>query len=103
MRWLVVAVTLFCFGCATQNIVARQARARAQLTYALDEYIYAHPHHPYPARKEQLVAFALARHIPLDGSFIAGWQLIAPDTLIVQWKTGRPDLDRIMTFSTNPI
>jgi len=100
---LLIFVALLCFGCATQDVVTRQSRARAQLTHALDEYILTHPHHPYPARKEQPVAFALNHHIPLDDSFIAGWQVIAPDTLIVQWKTGRPALDRIMTFSTNPI
>jgi hypothetical protein len=103
MRRLLIFVALLCLGCATQDVALREARARAQLTHALDEYILAHPHHPYPARKDQLVAFALARHIPLDTSFIAGWQVIAPDTLIVQWRTGKRDLDRIMTFSTNPI
>jgi hypothetical protein len=96
-------VALLCVGCATQDVATREARARAQLTHALDDYISAHPHHPYPARKDQLVAFALARHIPFDSSFIAGWDMIAPDTLIVQWRTGKRNLDRIMTFSTNPI
>jgi hypothetical protein len=103
MRSLLICVALLCVGCASQDVGVREARARAQLTHTLDEYILAHPRHPYPARKEQLVAFALARHIPLDTSFIAGWQVIAPDTLIVQWRTGKRDLDRIMTFSTNPI
>jgi len=103
MRSLFIALALAGFGCATQDLVAHEGRARAQLTHALDEYIVAHPHYPYPARKEQLVAFALARHIPLDTSFIAGWDRIAPDTLIVQWRTGKRDLDRILAFSTNPI
>jgi hypothetical protein len=103
MRSHVAILALLCLGCATSD-VARETTARAQLTHALDMYILAHPRHPYPARKQDLVSFASAHRIPLDLSFTTSWKMFSPDTLIVGWKPGpSQDTEKILIFSTNPI
>jgi hypothetical protein len=104
MRVFVSALALISVGCATQTETTREATARAQLTHALDMYIAAHPRHPYPAHKEDLASFAKSRGVPLDLSYVTTWQLIAPDTVDVIWKSPvSSDKDRILVFSTNPI
>lgn len=104
MRVFVSVLALFSIGCATQTALTCEATARAQLTHALDVYIAAHPRHPYPARKEDLLAFAESRRIALDLSYVTTWKRIAPDTLDVIWKSAAsPDKDRILVFSTHQI
>src|ERR1051325_4055250 len=81
-----------------------RATARAELTHALDMYVAAHRRHPYPARKEDLLAFAQSRGLPLDLSFVTTWKRIAPDTLDMLWTSAvSRDHDRILVFSTHQI
>jgi hypothetical protein len=68
----------------------------------LDQYIATHPHHPYPATKEQLVAFAAAHSMPLDLSWVTGWRRVNRDTLMV-WYKNKSGVDEYMVLSTKPI
>ena len=103
MRALLAIVALFTVGCVTQSTIARENAATAQLTHALNEYITAHPRRPYPTTKEQLLAFAAVRSIPLDLSWVTAWQHMHRDTLVVWYHSEAVKMDKYIVFSTNPI
>jgi hypothetical protein len=101
MRALFATLALLIIGCATQSPVSSET-ARAQFTHVLDQYIAAHPRHPYPAKKEQLAAFAAAHSMPLDLSWITGWNRMDRVTLMVSYKS-KSGGDEYMVLSTEPI